>query len=346
MIRLFLDNMKKSHNYTAWKISDADFVNCNSDIEKLKFFSRYAILAPSGHNTQPWTFRFKKNSLEISENPERELPHSGKVAAEPFVSIGACTETLVLAGQAFGYIIDIKTILEPAVKITASITGKIAPDPTLNKAITQRVSNREPYSTKKLNAGILKRLCTPKHKTIDELLVEDREDINYFAHETAKATVNIMSDPEFRLELSKWVRNNLTKQHDGMPAFVQGMPTPPSLIARHIIKNIDVSKSQAKKDAERIKNAAAIIVLSVKKENINSYFDMGREYARICILAEQEGLATSGVGAAVIDTDSKIRIKDHFKIDGTPSALIRIGIATKKVHHAPRLTLDMVTANK
>jgi hypothetical protein len=336
--------MKQSNNYKAWTVSESEFDKSASTIDKLRFFSRYAILSPSGHNTQPWVFSFKNDYLIITENPARELPHSGKVAAEPYVSIGACTETLVLAGEAFGYKIDIKTTLKPVIEVQARIAGNIAPNTALARSIVTRVSNREPFETQKIAHDILKQICTSNKSTISEKIVDDRMDIAFIARETAKATINIMADPAFRLELSKWVRNNLTKQYDGMPAFVQGMPTPPSLIARHIIKNVDISKSQAKKDASRIEKSAAIIILSTQNQESNSYFDLGREYARICIIAQQNGLATSGVGAAVIDTESKLGIKKHFNLSGTPSALIRIGKATKNVHHAPRLTLDMVTS--
>lgn len=337
--------MKKSNNYSAWKVSETDFDDIASDVEKLRFFSRYAILAPSGHNTQPWIFTFNKDHLLITENPARELPHSGKLAAEPYVSLGSCTETLVLAGKSFGYKIKISKTLKPSVIIEARIAGRETPDITLAQSIVRRTSNRKPYSKIKIDKNILNKICTTTNTTIIEKIIEKDDEIAYIAQETAQATINIMSEPAFRLELSKWVRNNLTKQYDGMPAFVQGMPLPPSLVAKHVIKNIDISKSQAKNDAARVKNSAALIILSSKQQNMDNFFDLGREYARICIIAEQNGLATSGVGAAAIDGESKVRIKEFFGIPGTPSALIRIGKPTKEVHHAPRLPLEMVTAN-
>jgi len=35
---------------------------------------RYASLAASGHNTQPWKFRIRENSLEIHPDYCRRLP--------------------------------------------------------------------------------------------------------------------------------------------------------------------------------------------------------------------------------------------------------------------------------
>lgn len=41
-------------NYSAWTIDPADFPHARSDGEKLAFFVRYAILAPSGHTDHLW----------------------------------------------------------------------------------------------------------------------------------------------------------------------------------------------------------------------------------------------------------------------------------------------------
>jgi hypothetical protein len=38
---------------TAWNVSENNFPAKGSNSEKLKFMLRYAILAPSSHNTQP-----------------------------------------------------------------------------------------------------------------------------------------------------------------------------------------------------------------------------------------------------------------------------------------------------
>ena len=44
-------------NYRAWEIKEGDFPRGGSMREKLEFLVRYAILAPSSHNAQPWKFR-------------------------------------------------------------------------------------------------------------------------------------------------------------------------------------------------------------------------------------------------------------------------------------------------
>jgi len=49
--------MKKyDFRVASWQINEQDFPRGEDSTEKLKFLIRYAILAPSSHNTQPWKF--------------------------------------------------------------------------------------------------------------------------------------------------------------------------------------------------------------------------------------------------------------------------------------------------
>ena len=42
---------------TPWEIKESDYPAGAKPEEKLKFLLRYAILAPSSHNSQLWKFR-------------------------------------------------------------------------------------------------------------------------------------------------------------------------------------------------------------------------------------------------------------------------------------------------
>ena len=45
-----------------------------TDAELLRFFVNFAILAPSGHNTQPWLFKIREWSLDLLADRTRALP--------------------------------------------------------------------------------------------------------------------------------------------------------------------------------------------------------------------------------------------------------------------------------
>jgi hypothetical protein len=329
-------------NYSAWHVKADDFPDSGSELDKLKFFARYAVLAPSGHNTQPWRFSGDKQTLLLGANRDRHLPYSGVQANEPMVSLGACLQTLQLAAKGFGYEVRIAYPLSSKVIAKISLNGKTAPDPSLLEAITRRSSNRHPYDTDKLPASTLKRFSDTDLEYVSTHVISGRADIEYVAEKTGEATLRTFGDKEFRKELSKWVRNNVTKRHDGMPGFTQGIPTPPSLLAKHIIKRLNISKDQAKKDIGRVRKSPNLLILSVSEETPQALLNGGRLYAQICILAQREGIATAGIGAAVIDQVSRQEIVKKYKLHGRPIAIIRIGKAKKRARHTPRWPLSQV----
>jgi nitroreductase len=49
-----------------WDVREADFPRTGLPAEQLRFLLHYAVLAPSGHNTQPWLFKIDGDTVELS----------------------------------------------------------------------------------------------------------------------------------------------------------------------------------------------------------------------------------------------------------------------------------------
>ena len=65
-------------------------------------FVRYATLAPSGHNTQPWRFSIGENRIDIRPDLSRRTPVVDPDDHHLFVSLGCAAENLILAAGARG----------------------------------------------------------------------------------------------------------------------------------------------------------------------------------------------------------------------------------------------------
>ena len=330
-------------NYAAWQINPSDFSEEWSDLQKLQFFGRYAVLAPSGHNTQPWHFSHTDNSLLLKVSTERRLPFSGKIAGEPFVSLGTCLETLSLAARGFGYNVAIEQTFSGDVVATIKLAGKVAADPSLLDAIISRSSNRYFYEPEPIDDATLQDITAADLPEVFVQTMTSDEDRAFLAEQTTAATLTLFHEPKFREELSKWVRNNLTHKFDGMPGFAQKIPTPPSLIAPLLIKNVDVSKDQAKKDTALVQHSPAIALIAVKEINEQAYLNGGRMFAHICIMATKHGLGSTGVGAAIIDPTTRKKVADHFGIAYQPIALVRLGKTDQVARHTPRWPFEKVS---
>jgi EmrB/QacA subfamily drug resistance transporter len=331
-------------NYLAWAVQASNYRSDWSGREKLRFFARYALLAPSAHNTQPWRFELQEESMTIRPDSARALTFSGPSIHEPWLSLGACIETFRLAAVGFGCAVEVE-YREAAGEVAMSLLENDGrdPEPRLIDAIGGRASNRNPFETTELPGEIVARLADAEGLSVAVKALTSRQDIERIAQETHRATKAVMSDPKFRAELSLWVRTNITGAYDGMPGFTQGMPTPPSLIAKRLIRRVDISSGQAKQDARRVRESSALIILSAASEGIREALDVGRMYARVGIVARLNGLESSGIGAVTAHPASRRTIEDVFSLQGTPMVMLRVGRATTPARHTPRWPLDAVS---
>jgi hypothetical protein len=78
----------------------------SSDVHSILY---YASLAPSGHNTQPWSVRLGHEEMWIGTERSRWLPGVDPTNREATLSLGAFLENLIVAAPAYGYVADYET---------------------------------------------------------------------------------------------------------------------------------------------------------------------------------------------------------------------------------------------
>lgn len=334
-------------NYKPWHVDASNFDHGWPDIKKLLYFARYAILAPSGHNTQPWLLSKKDDVLCLAIHPNHHLSidGSGLLSVEPYISIGTFLEAMELAAKGFGYLLTID--LHPGKEQLAEIkiAKKVEPKPALLEAIKTRVSNRNYFETTKLSLRKLHEIIGPTFKDIDTVLVNNREDIEFIGAQTEVALSSIMSHPLYRLELSKWVRVNHTKRYDGMPGFTHGFGNIQSLVSKVAVKHAPSGGPQGKKSRNLIVNSGALVIVCCKKDDQESFIHAGQIYTQICVLANADGIATSALGAAVLDPVTRKVVKEKFDIKDRPIYILRLGKPLRASRHSPRWPLEKLMVN-
>lgn len=331
-------------NYSAWEVNPKEYNHKWSNIEKLKFFARFAILSPSGHNTQPWQLSTEGNTINVSINKSHYLSSdgSGLLSVEPYISIGAFIETYELAANAFGYKLNFKMNLKDKNLVNISIGKKTPANPELAIAITNRVSNRNVYSKKPLSTDEIKKITQNNFNLVKISTITKTNDKEFIATESKKAIGNIMRNPKYRNELSEWIRPNLSKKYDGMPGITHGFGLVASLIAKPAIKHIKNQSKQEEKAQKLITNTGTLFIIECKENSISSFIETGRLYARLCILSCLYGISTSGFGASVIDQSTRKEMISHFKLKYRPVVVLRAGKTNTTAPHSPRWPLEKI----
>jgi hypothetical protein len=146
--------------------SDFDSMNKNEDKEGIIMgdvfeILKYASLAPSGHNMQPWFVAIKsQNELIIGSDKERWLPAVDPENRELMLSIGAFVENFCSAASALGYESQVQVIAKNSYEsnIVSIKLKKSKTDGFDLKKISLRRTVKKGYLPKELYTGDVKKI--------------------------------------------------------------------------------------------------------------------------------------------------------------------------------------------
>jgi nitroreductase len=101
---------KMSEKLAAWNVQEADFPSAGTISDQLKFLLNYAVLVPSGPNTQLWKFSIKENEISLIADFSRSLPAVDPTDRTLYISHGCLLTNLLMAAEHFGFEYDIKCL--------------------------------------------------------------------------------------------------------------------------------------------------------------------------------------------------------------------------------------------
>jgi hypothetical protein len=157
-------------HHSPWTVTDLEFPAQASIDRKARFLLRYAILAPSKHNVQPWTFTVDGHTIGIRANLGQSQVREGAELRELHLSLGCALENLAIAAEYFGLV----AVVEPRPSRPDHIVDVVLtpatdrwPRPHLTElfsAITQRHTARTPFGERPIFATKRERL---EHLTLE-----------------------------------------------------------------------------------------------------------------------------------------------------------------------------------
>lgn len=141
---------------TPWEVNAQDFLQGGSPISKLRFLLRYAILAPSSHNSQPWKFLIGEKEISVFADKDRWLQVADADQRELFSSVGCALENLPIAAEYFGYAHQMQYFPEgegdfvALVELRQEKKPQRYRDPGLLTQIPKRHTNHRLYETRQI----------------------------------------------------------------------------------------------------------------------------------------------------------------------------------------------------
>ena len=340
---------------STWDVTEDEFPKEGALHEKISFILKYAILAPSGHNTQPWLFKIVGDrTIELYADRTRALPVVDPDDREMIISCGAALGQLRLAANHFG-LADITDLLpdkninpdllaKVELKEGDTITQKLAQqDALLFEAITKRRSNRSPFESKKLPDDLLVSLkdIARVHGAWLEIVEEDLKKKS-IADLISQGDKIQLSDKKFRRELAAWIHPNRSNSRDGMPGYAHGIPDIASYVGPFLIRTFDIGKGQAAKDTQLATGSPVLAVLGTDADEPLNWIQTGQVLARILLRARAENVWTSFMDQPIEVPELRLRLREALgRTAGFPQLLMRLGYS-KDVKPTPRRDVDTV----
>lgn len=332
---------QKSSSSEAWELCASDFPGDGSSRDRLTFLLRYALLAPSTHNTQPWRFTVGPDRILLFRDRSRWLQVADPTQRELHLSLGCALENLLIAARAFGYRPQVThfprqgsadCVAEVLLPAPARLTR---PKGGLLEAITRRHTSRKPFRPRAVPVEDIKRI---------EAVCGDRAVMLYLSNDpkvkgqlellVAEADARLFAEPAYREELGRWI---------GEGTF--GTSWLLSKLGQVAVTYLNVGRSTGKHDSELLHSAPQVGILATLDDCRGSQVRSGQQFERICLQAELLGLGVQPMSQLCQVPHIRAQLARFFPApDVHPQQVFRIGFADHDEVPMPRRNLEELIA--
>lgn len=314
----------------VWDIAESDFPHGSSIEAKIKFWLRYAILAPSAHNTQPWTYTIEENKLLVRRDPQHTLKVGDPTLRETFLGLGAFIENFCVAAAHWGYATEVtdfafRTTDDPVATIHISESpSEPAKQAALFAGITKRHTNRGAYDPEPLDA-LKTELEITSEEGIKLFFITDTEAKTRIATLVAKGTRIALSMRPMKEELAELVTRQEEQASTGMTMEAMVEVSPTDITGKEwLFKRLDVT-TESHQNEINWRQSPLMAVVGSEYDDPEAWLRAGRTMERLLLAASSCGL-THDISAAPVEVPP-LAPQLRREIDQTyrPQVLLRLG---------------------
>jgi iron-sulfur cluster repair protein YtfE (RIC family) len=314
--------------------------------EKLAWAVRFAVMAPSSHNSQPWLFRVAGETLELRADRTRGLPVVDPHDRELTISCGAALFFLRAALRHMGETASVDLIPDPGdpdllARVRLAEPVKATQDERrLFWAMRTRRTNRRRYSKRLVPEDLLaelRRAAVEEGAWLDVIEGGVREQL---AKLVATADRRQSANPSFRRELASWVHPNREHASDGMPGSALGISNLVSNVGPLVLRTFDWGRGRAARDEQLALGSPVLAVLGTDGDDARDWLAAGQALGRVLLRATIDDLVSSFLNQP-LEIDELRWEAAGLCGGGAPQLVLRFGFA-EEVAPTPRRPVDEV----
>ena len=340
--------MQTNPNRSAWDVAEDEYPRLGTAADKLRFMLRYAVLAPSNHNTQPWMFQVRGNAVEIYANRARSLRVTDADDRQLLISCGCALLHLRVAIWHFGYLDHthlLPTPGDPDLLARVSLGEEDSATPqqeALFAAIPKRRTNRQLFLDDPLPEELQHELVKAADREGAWLhFVNGREHRNALADLIAEGDRQQWANQRFRLELAAWLHPNNSEAHDGIPNSAQNAADLLSVAGPIVIRTFDLGEGQAAKNRDIAVYSPGLVVLGTDADGPAAWLAAGQALARVLLRARADEVWASFLNQPIEMPALRPKVAELSGRGGWPQVILRLGYGPN-VNPTPRRTVAEV----
>jgi hypothetical protein len=303
------------------------------DRSDLKTIVECAKLAPSVHNTQPWTFAATDDTVGIRADRERGLPVLDPDGRELTVSCGAAIEFGYLAVRGLGRECTVQLLPDPEDRdllATLQIGAARPPDDderALVEAIPRRYTDRGTYDAAQVAPDLvtaLERGVTSRGAWLSTL-ERDGDRLAVIAALT-RAEAATAADPAYRKELAAWLR--LETGPDGIPLAALTDPATTGSVTdvpRRDFTGEGLHPHPGGEGPPPTVERDTLLMIGSNGDDAHSWLQAGRALGWLLLSLTVEGLSSQPLGQALDVESARRRLATDLGLIGHVQFLLRTG---------------------
>jgi nitroreductase len=321
------------------------------DVRTVKALVADAVLAPSMHNAQPWTFRYvtADGVVELRADLGRAMPRTDPDHRALYIGCGAALLNLRVAAVHRGLAPDVRLLPDPgdprllaAVRLEPAADGR-GPDAELARlhpAIPRRHTSRHPFADRQVP--------DPVRQELREAAAHEGAELAFAAAWHAAFLMELARDAESRdaldaagrQELESWTRlgPEANTAVDGVPEYAFG---PRELGGKAPWRDFAGRRPTADRGATVFEYAPQLALLSTCGDQPRDWLLAGQALERVLLCATLAGLATALTSHALESRDLRQFSRPPVSGTGQVQMVLRLGYGPHGTA-TPRRPVDQV----
>ena len=291
---------------------------------------RFATLAASGHNAQPWIFSVANHVIQIQPDRSRRLPAVDPHDRELWISLGCALENLCIAARKVGLDPEI-TYPKASDVITVSLIPRKPEEGKLFSSIPFRQNTRSEYDGSRVGAADMRHLLsTPLEEGISLRAFESHSDIEKVLEFVSVGNLSQFEDKPFLDELTRWIRfdkREALASMDGLYSGCMGSLQVPRWIGQKVLGNM-APNQQVDMDATKLRSSSGALAIASTSEDKASWVRTGQVYERLALK-----MTSMNIKSAFLNQPNEVpEVRGHFRSafgfgKTLPQLLLRFGYA-------------------